>query len=243
MTTRLRTRDGSCTLYSARYAQAYGSQHGALTEAQEVFLAPSGVAARLASGEVVRVLEVGFGTGLNFFVTARAALAAPGAQLHYTALERDLLSAAEVAALGYGELLGEGDLLAAYSSWRAGLTSAAGVQRFLFPARAARVTLELHLGDAAALAATGALPRGPFRAVYQDAFSPEANPELWTPDFLEALTSALEPGGTLTSYCVKGVVRRRLAALGLTVSRRPGPPGGKREVLLARRWGRAPELG
>lgn len=222
-----RTRDGSLTLYSARYAQAYGSRHGALTEALEVFLKPSGVAARLAAGRA-RVLEVGFGTGLNFFVTARAALRTPGARLHYVALERDLLTAAELAALGYGALLGEEGLVEAFLAWRSGPASEA--QPFSFARSGAEVTLELRLGDAAERVRGLACAH---HAVYQDAFSPEVNPELWTPAFLACLAAALVPGGTLTSYCVQGEVRRRLAALGLVPHKRPGPQGGKREVLLA----------
>jgi tRNA U34 5-methylaminomethyl-2-thiouridine-forming methyltransferase MnmC len=234
-----RTGDGSLTLYSARYAQAYGSRHGALTEALEVFLEPSGVAARLAAGSA-RVLEVGFGTGLNFFVTARAALRVPGARLHYAALEHDLLTAAELAALGYGALLGEEALVEAFLTWRSGLARK-GVQRFSFARPWARkgteVTLELHHGDA--VARVQGLPYG-YHAVYQDAFSPEANPELWTPAFLASLAALLVPGGTLTSYCVKGEVRRRLAEVGLVPHKRPGPEGGKREVLLACKPVRAP---
>ena len=72
-------------------------------------------------------------------------------------------------------------------------------------------------------------------AVYHDAFSPDVNAELWESTFLGRLFGALAPGGSLVSYTVKGVVRRRLAALGFEVSKAPGPPGGKREMLVARR--------
>ncbi len=238
LTRRLETGDGSATLYSDRYGQAYRSQHGALSESREVFLAGSGVGARLAAGERVRVLEVGFGTGLNFFLTARTALAYPGARLHYTALEHDLLSAPEIAALGYRALLDAEELVNAFLGWRA-----SPVKLETQPFTVGGVRLELLLGDATLTASSGALPRNSFHAVYQDAFSPDANPELWTEGFLGALAAALEAGGTLCSYCVKGEVRRRLAGLGLEVFRRPGPKGGKREVLLARKPANRPENG
>ena len=41
--------------------------------------------------------------------------------------------------------------------------------------------------------------------------------------------------GILTTYCAKGVVRRMLQTAGFTVERLPGPPGGKREILRARK--------
>lgn len=220
------TADGSQTLYSARYAQTYGSARGALSEAKTVFLTNSSSAARLAAGEDVRVLEVGFGTGLNFFVTAQACLAHPGSRLRYTALEHTLLGAETVARLGYGSSVGD-DLLAAYLRWRENGDQAAGPNLF----EIGDVRLELRLGEALAQP----LPEAGFEAVYHDAFSPEVNPELWQEAFLAKLAGALVPDGLLVSYCVQGAVRRTLRALGLEVSKRRGPVGGKREVLVARK--------
>ncbi len=218
------TGDGSATLYSERYAQTFASERGALSEARSVFLEGSGVARKLTEGETVRVLEVGFGTGLNFFVTAAACLENPAARLDYTALEHTLLDAATVRSLGYEKL--QSEFVEAYLAWRGTLTPS-GTCVF----ETGQVRLTLLLGEATAQT----LPAKAFNSVYHDAFSPAVNPELWTESFLERLTSALEPGGTLVSYCVQGAVRRRLAALGLTVTKRPGPVGGKREVLFAQK--------
>lgn len=233
------TADGSATLYSACYAQTFASRRGALTESRQVFLENSGVAARFgarlgAGTDTVRVLEVGFGTGLNFFVTAQACLQTPGARLDYTALEQTLLDAATVGGLGYAAQVGE--IAEAYVSWRDGVQATDGAQVFEHKSDHAAVRLELLLGEAT----TQTLPTGTFHAVYHDAFSPEVNPELWTEAFLAHLTAALLPGGTLVSYCVQGAVRRRLQGLGLEVGKRPGPAGGKREVLVAHRPARNP---
>jgi len=223
------TQDGSKTLFSDRYGEPFASHKGALTESRYVFLEGSGVTRQLEAGETVRVLEVGFGTGLNFFLTAQACLAHPEARLEYTALERDLLPADALNALGYEGLLTRPEILTAYTSWRDALlpSPAPGPATFTF----GPVRLTLLLGEATAQA----LPEGAFHAVYQDAFSPAANPELWTEAFLGRLHGALQEGGTLSSYCVKGSVRRLLSGLGFDVLRRPGPPGGKREVLFARK--------
>jgi tRNA U34 5-methylaminomethyl-2-thiouridine-forming methyltransferase MnmC len=217
----LTTADGSRTLYSPRYRQSYASSRGAVSEARLVFLEHSGVAAQLAQGEAVRVLEVGFGSGLNFFVTAHACVEPSGSELHYSALEHTLLEAETVRQLGYEAFVGD-ELLSAYLDWR---EIASELRRFAFES----VTLELLLGEAT----QQALPVGSFHAIYHDAFSPEVNPELWSEDFLAKLVRALRPGGTLVSYCVQGAVRRRLRDQGLVVAKRPGPAGGKREVLVA----------
>ena len=174
------------------------------------------------------MLEVGFGTGLNFFVTAQACLAHPRARLEYTALEHTLLDAETVSQLGYGALVGDA-LVAAYLEWRTELGDSPLPGSYVFEWDSVR--LELLLGDAAAQ------PLPAAEAVYHDAFSPAVNPELWTEAFLGRLAAALSEGGVMVSYCVQGAVRRRLGALGLVVSKRPGPPGGKREVLVARKPG------
>jgi len=64
------TEDGSQTISNEQYGETYHSVHGAFTEAQHVFLMGSGVAQRLKSGHATRVLEIGFGLGLNTLLTA-----------------------------------------------------------------------------------------------------------------------------------------------------------------------------
>lgn len=219
------TADGFPTLYSARYGQTYHSHHGARREAEHVFLDATGVAARLAAAEATRVLEVGYGAGLTFWLTAARA-AATGAPLAYTALEHDLPPERVLRATGYGTRLGLGALEAELLAWRAHLPATGAHRLCLGP----RLTLTLVLGDARA----APLPDRAFDAVYLDAFSPDANPELWTEAFFERLHAALAPGGVLATYSAKGTVRRALIRAGFAVEKRPGPPG-KREMLRAAR--------
>lgn len=213
--------DGSATAYSDTYHQTYHSTHGAQTESQVVYLQNSGVEAALQQGNATAVLEVGFGLGLNFLLTAACALKNKS-PLTYTALEHDLISVDTFRALAYGERIsGAAALVDALAAALA--HNKDGDLHLQFDT----VTLSILIGDAR----QAALPEQ-INAVYQDAFSPDANPELWTGDFLQRLCLTLRPGGTLTSYCVKGDVRRGLRDCGMTVQKLPGPPG-KREVLLA----------
>ncbi len=220
-----RTGDGFDTLFSLRYGQTYHSMHGAGVEAQHVFLDATGTAERLGAGEPTRVLEVGFGTGLNFLLTAKQAITTD-TPLTFVALERDVLPASTLATLNHREYLGRAPA-ASLIAWRRTLSD--GVQEGEYEAQFGPVKLVLLIGDATEVA----LPGG-FDAVYLDAFSPDANPELWTALFLHRLHEALRPGGRLATYSAKGSVRRALAEAGFVVEKRAGPPG-KREITVATR--------
>ncbi|HLO57373.1 MAG TPA: tRNA (5-methylaminomethyl-2-thiouridine)(34)-methyltransferase MnmD, partial [Bacteroidales bacterium] len=79
---------------------------------------------------------------------------------------------------------------------------------------------------------TGYLPPWDIDLVYFDAFSPETQPEIWTAEIFNAIYQSMNPGGILTTYCVKGSVKRTLRNCGFEIEKLPGPPG-KREILRA----------
>jgi tRNA U34 5-methylaminomethyl-2-thiouridine-forming methyltransferase MnmC len=71
-----------------------------------------------------------------------------------------------------------------------------------------------------------------YDVVYFDAFSPDAQPELWTEDVFRCVYGLMRRGGVLTTYCAKGDVRRAMLAAGFGVEKLQGPPG-KRHILRA----------
>ena len=209
-----RTEDGFDTLFSEQYNQTYHSIHGAAVEAEHVFFRGAGVEARCKDRLSTRILEVGLGTGLNFLFTAQKTKASR-VPLHYTGLEQDLLSAELFASLNHAVKIPGPDL----SAWRRTLPSPTppGVYTHNF---SPHCVLELVVGDAT----LGSIPGPCYHAVYLDAFSPDANPELWSPVFLARLFALTCPGGRLATYSAKGIVRRRLAACGYGVERKLGLP-------------------
>ena len=219
--------DGSLALRSARYGEGYRSHHGARSESWHVFVAGSGVALRLAAGIPTRLLEVGLGGARNLGASAAVALA-HDTPLDYVALEHDLLAAEAWASLE-SDALGPRRFRDALLALRARTDPSDGDRLRL---DVGPVTLEVRVGDARGTP----WPTG-LDAIYLDAFSPAANPELWSEAVLTRLAAHLAPGGTLVTYSVRGEVRRRLVAAGLHVEKRAGPPGGKRERLWARRPG------
>ncbi len=226
MISRRLTKDGSFTLYSEQYKQTFHSINGSKTEADHVFLRASGVENMLTAGQHVRVLEVGFGTGLNFFLTADLALQHK-AKLHYWAFEQDLLSGDVMTSLSFEQLISHPGLFKQFIQWRNAqkAVAAPGLLSWEFNDS---LSLCIILGDAI----TSTPPNEQVDAIYLDAFSPDQNPELWTVSFFEKLYKSLARGRKLSTYSAKSQVRKNMNAAGFHTTRQPGPPG-KREMLVA----------
>jgi tRNA U34 5-methylaminomethyl-2-thiouridine-forming methyltransferase MnmC len=248
------TGDQSKTLYSERYKQTYHSIHGAVNESRHVFLRGAKVAARLENREPTRVLEIGFGLGLNFVLTADCAQQ-HDAQLEYVGVEHNPITAEQFAALEYAQWLDNVEPVEAvktllqqchqndpFDQQNDGkLRANPGPRSQRNPEFEQSHTialknngyLNLLVGDVTSLPLRKHLNNLPrFDAIFLDAFSPDANPECWTSSFLSTLALLMKPTGVLATYCVKGAVQRNLAAAGFSVKKSPGPTG-KREILSA----------
>ena len=171
----------------------------------------------------IRILEVGFGTGLNAWLSLREAMK-NGLSIHYTALEKYPVLPAEIQELNYTELLPDDpiNLFAQlhHADWEQSME--------IFNIQNASFHLHKKQTDLKNFEASEE-----FDLVYFDAFAPSAQPDLWTEDIFKSMFHALKMGGLLVTYCVKGDVRRAMKATGFEMEKIPGPPG-KRE--MARAW-------
>lgn len=217
-----RTADGSCTLYVPSLDEHYHSVKGALTESRHIFI---DMGLRRVEAPCPRILEVGLGTGLNAFLTLLAA-EEMRRKVYYTGIERYPLSEDTLRELDYPSLV-DGHRVADYLAIHQAPWEEDCVLSPWF-------TLHKCEADFVRLFGEGALcPSACYDLIYFDAFAPEKQPEMWHQSLFDSLYRSLAPGGILTTYCAKGVVRRMLQAAGFVVERLPGPPGGKREILRA----------
>lgn len=210
------TEDGSATILVTAMDEHYHSVRGALTESCHIYRdCAFGYRASQGGGQPLRLLEVGFGTGLNATVTAMIADAQSA--VHYISLEKYPLSLEMVEQLGYDKIV-DGVLHRAIhaAEWNV----------------SAEITLHFILEKRECDYVRDELPQG-IDVVYFDAFAPEKQPEMWSEEAFARLVDVMNPGAVLTTYCAKGGVRRMLSSLGLVVERLAGPPGGKREILRA----------
>jgi tRNA U34 5-methylaminomethyl-2-thiouridine-forming methyltransferase MnmC len=255
------TDDGSRTLRIGHDGETFHSGCGAVAESLHVYLRNSGAHDRLVAGIPTQVFELGFGTGTALFLTAGLAEMFD-APLVFEAVDLKLLPVDVYAQLQLPQVLLSGrntfhgvlpvfedaslqpdalseawqqfasivgSLCEEFVDWLSGLDDQATGPIEVRLGK--HTTLRLHLRPFAAAWFEPATPV--YDAIYFDPFSPETSPELWSPTVFQLMRSCLKPSGKLTTYCVKGDVRRSLAAAGFELSRVPGPPHGKREVLIA----------
>lgn len=219
------TADGSPTLYVPALDEHYHSTHGAAQESRHVFI-EAGLRPLLAAGlgqpgQLLRVLEVGLGTGLNALLTLEATQAT-GVAVAYTGYETLPLPPAAVAALA--------------PQWAAApaLSQAFGALHAAPWEEATPLATGFLLTKIQVPVQTAALPASAYDLFYFDAFAPEKQPELWTEAVFAQLYAAAAPGAMLVSYCAQGQFRRNLRAAGWLTEKLPGPPG-KREMTRARK--------
>ena len=219
------TEDGSHTLFSEMAGQTYHSSHGAVQESRHIFISQLMGQQSMVNGQQLSVLEIGFGTGLNALLTAQWARE-NGVKVDYTTIELYPLKEEVYRELNYGKLLGdEGLFLRLYKAeWDVGWVEVTEN----FAIRKCKSDIVEWLRNAQCTMHNAQL----FDVVYFDAFSPDAQPELWTEEVFQNVYALMKEGGVLMTYCAKGDVRRAMLAAGFRVEKLQGPPG-KRHILRA----------
>lgn len=209
------TADGSPTLYVPELDETYHSRHGSVQEALHVFIA-NGLKPLALKNKSIQILEVGFGTGLNAFLSAQFAHEHQSS-VQYTGIEAFPVEEAIWRQLSYFQKPEEKaiyyELMAA--SWEEPLA---------LNANYTLTKVKNSIQDWQ--------PKALFDLIYFDAFGPRAQAEMWNKAIFEKLFTALNKGGVLVTYCAQGQFRRDLKAIGFEVLSLPGPPG-KREMTRA----------
>lgn len=212
----IQTKDGSHTLRNTELNETYHSIHGALQESQHVFI-QQGLEYKLQQRlPRLAILEVGFGTGLNAWLTAQK-IWGREVLVSYVSLESFPLDHAILSKLNYAN---EAKGLELFEK----VHSATWDEPVL-------VTPNFSLHKMKTTLQQASLPTA-FDLIYFDAFAPEKQPEMWALPSLEKVVATMKPDAAFVTYCAKGQVKRDLKSLGLLVEALPGPPG-KREMIRA----------
>lgn len=213
------TADGSKTVYHPTIKENYHSRNGALQESNHVFL-NSGLRYYLADKQVenVSILEVGFGTGLNFLLT-NDFCTGKEITLNYVGLEAYPLSLKLIEETEYNQIVSQNTWVIFQENYEKALTQSVMLNQFC----------SLHIACIDAKNYTSNLL---FDVIYFDAFASANQPELWTKEFINHIVNFLKPGGVFVTYAITGDLKRIMKSLGMKIEKAPGA-AGKREMLRA----------
>ena len=223
----VKTADGSDTLWHKGLNQHYHSTFGAFKESLHVFIETGFLFAvekfNPGPGQEIKsidILEIGFGTGLNAFLTAIAA-GEHRIKVNYTALEAFPVSEKCWRALNYPRQTEPASHTELFENLHLSAWDESTAISPWFTLHKIFGTVEDHIPVT-----------GSFNLVYFDAFSPDVQPELWTEDIFGKINNRLHHEGILVTYSVKGTIVRTLKSAGFRTEKLPGPPG-KRHILRA----------
>lgn len=213
------TADGSKTIYHSGLREHYHSIHGAVQESRHVFL-DSGLNYFLEQSrqDRVSIFEAGFGTGLNFLLSA-VHCHQNKINLRYTGIEAYPLPEELVCQTEYHQYIGK-------EIWDFFISNygKAFRQEIVFRPFIRLKIIEQKLAEFKSDRL--------FDILYFDAFAAAKQPELWTLPLLGHICNFLRPGGIFVTYAMNGNLKRNMRTLGFRVEKVPGAPG-KREMLRA----------
>jgi len=213
------TGDGSITIHLPEWNEQYHSKHGAIAEAQHVFI-NTGLNHYITKEQPtkpVSILEIGFGTGLNAYLTSIEA-SEKQTHINYTGIEAYPVEFKEVEKLNYSQILNTSETLF-LDLHKAYWEIPSEINKYFTLIKKKQFFSEIA-------------EKENYNLVYFDAFGARVQPELWTEEIFKSMYNALKSKGVLVTYAAKGSVRRAMQSVGFIVERLPGPPG-KREMLRA----------
>lgn len=210
------TADGSHTLFVPELDEHYHSINGAIQESEHIYI---NVGLHCCTQKEIYIFEVGFGTGLNAFLTLLDAQNSEKV-IHYISIEKYPLSDSITSKLNYGQKDQDLFNILHQSLWNQEIEITPNF--FLTKVEADFTSFDFDR------------IKYPIDVIYFDAFAPQKQSDMWSLSLFSKLYGISNNDAILVTYCAKGIVRRMLQEVGYTVERLPGPPG-KREILRARK--------
>ena len=214
----IQTLDGSTTIQIKEWDECYHSKHGAIQEAQHVFI-KNGLS--LFQNKELSILEIGFGTGLNAFITFLEGRKM-NQVINYVGVEAYPISAEELVSMNYVEELKANDDKGHFEKMHQCAWEEKNILSEEFSLTKRKQLFE-EIDDL-----------DQFDLIYFDAFGYRVQPELWSTAIFRKMYDALKNNGVLVTYAARGVVKRSMIEVGFTVEKLAGPPG-KREMFRARK--------
>lgn len=220
-----KTGDGSDTLISEAFDQPYHSLSGAVAESRYVYFERSGLADAIGEHRDITIFEVGFGTGMNLILLLDY-LKKFNSQTHVTfiSVEAYPINADTVSAINFGDGIDTSDYSSILRNVFSNLNKGWNTIEI-----SDQVTLLIFIGTFDEMVFKKPVS---INFVLHDPFSPESNPDGWTPELFKKIADHSADDTMLTTYSAASSARAAMAVAGWYIARAPGALG-KREMTVA----------
>ena len=210
------TDDGSTTIRIPDWDENYHSTHGAIQEAKHVFI-KNGLDL-FQKQDSISILEIGFGTGLNAFITFLETLNKE--KVNYVGVEAYPISTEEIAQMNYVTELQAAQYQAVFDKMHScDWESQQNITDNFILTKRKQFFQDIE-------------DKNQFNLIYFDAFGFPLQPELWSEAIFKKMYDALLPKGTLVTYACRSSIKNAMLSVGFSIEKLPGAPG-KREMLRA----------
>ncbi len=212
----IQTLDGSTSIHLPDWNENYHSKHGAIQEAKHVFI-KNGLS--LFPEKSIAIMEIGFGTGLNAFITFLESIKL-NQIIDYVGIEAYPVDDSEIKLMNYVTEL-----------------QAQNHEDIFYKMHNSNWEEKIHLSERFTLTKQKKFfetidDYEKYDLIYFDAFGYRVQPENWSTEIFQKMYKALKPKAVLVTYAARGVVKRSMVEVGFTVEKLEGPPG-KREMFRA----------
>lgn len=210
------TDDGSTTIRIPDWDENYHSTHGAIQEAKHVFI-KNGLDL-FQNQDSISILEIGFGTGLNAFITFLETVNKE--KVNYVGVEAYPISNEEIAQMNYVTELQAAQYQAVFDKMHScDWESQQNITENFILTKRKQFFQDIE-------------DKEQYDLIYFDAFGFPLQPELWSEAIFKKMYDALLPKGTLVTYACRSSIKNAMLSVGFSIEKLPGAPG-KREMLRA----------
>ena len=210
------TDDGSTTIRIPDWDENYHSTHGAIQEAKHVFI-KNGLDL-FQKQDSISILEIGFGTGLNAFITFLETLNKE--KVNYVGVEAYPISTEEIAQMNYVTELQATQYQAVFDKMHScDWESQQNITDNFILTKRKQFFQDIE-------------DKEQYDLIYFDAFGFPLQPELWSEAIFKKMYDAILPKGTLVTYACRSSIKNAMLSVGFSIEKLPGAPG-KREMLRA----------
>jgi tRNA U34 5-methylaminomethyl-2-thiouridine-forming methyltransferase MnmC len=220
----IQTNDGSTTIHLPDLNESYHSKHGAIQEAYHVFI-KNGLSLfgedkdlKISESKAIAILEIGFGTGLNAFITFVEAKKT-NKIIDYVGVEAYPISLEEAFQMNYVQEIDASESTIFKHMHESKWEEKNKISETFLLTKRKQFFQDIKDENA-------------FDLIYFDAFGFRVQPELWSEELFESMFKALKFDGVLVTYACRSSIKKAMLSVGFSVEKLPGAPG-KREMLRA----------